>query len=75
MGEEETISDFNGKLCDLANELFSRGEKISKEKLVKKALRSLPRRFAYMEITIREVKYLKKMRLEELMGSILMFKI
>ena len=47
MNEEETIISFNGKLCNIANELFALGEKISEEKLVKKALRSLPPRFAY----------------------------
>ena len=38
MSEEETISDFNGKLCDIANESFSLGEKIPEKKLVKKVL-------------------------------------
>ena len=36
MSEEETIIDFNGKLYDIANESFALGEKISKDKLVKK---------------------------------------
>ena len=46
MIEEETISDFNQSLCDICNELFALGEKILEERLVKKALRSLPSRFA-----------------------------
>ena len=50
------IKDFNGKLCDIANESFSLGEQISEERLVKKALRSLPPRFAYKATTIRDVK-------------------
>ena len=29
MSEEKTINDFNGKLCDIANELFALGENIS----------------------------------------------
>ena len=73
MSEKETIDDFNGRLCNIANESFSLGEKISEDKLVKKALRSLPPRFTYKATTIREAKDLKKMRLEELMGSLLMF--
>ena len=32
--EEESISDFNSKLCDIANEAFALGEKYSEEKLV-----------------------------------------
>ena len=56
MSEDETINDFNGKLYNIANELFVFGEKISKEKLVKKVLRSLPPRFSCKETTIREAK-------------------
>ena len=41
MSEEETINEFNGKLCDIANESFALGENILEQKLVKKALRSL----------------------------------
>ena len=68
MSEEEIINDFNGRLCDIANESFSLGVKISKERLVKKALILLPSRFTYKAITIREAKDLKRMRLEELIG-------
>ena len=75
ISEEETINDFNRKLCDIANKSFALREKIPEEKLVKKALRSLLPRFAYNATTIREAKDLKKMRLEESMGSLLTFKI
>ena len=36
MMENETISDFNSKLCDIANEAFALGEKYSNIKLVRK---------------------------------------
>ena len=75
MSEEENINDFNGKLCNVDNESFALREKIPKEKLVKKALRSLSPRFANKATTIREVKELKRMRLEELKGSLLTFEI
>ena len=75
MSEEENISDFNRKLCDVANELFALEEKTSEEKLVKNALRSLLPRFAYKTTTIRETKYLKITRLEDPMGSLLTFEI
>ena len=42
---------------------------------MKKALRSLPHWFAYKATTIREVKDLKIMRLEELMESLLTFEL
>ena len=73
--EEETITYFNGKLCDIVKESFALGENIPKEKLVKKALSSLPSKFAYKATTIREAKDLKRIRLEELIGSLLTFKI
>ena len=74
MSEDQTTSDFNGRLCDIANESFALGEKIREEKLVKKALRSFPPRFAYKATTVREAKDLK-MKLEELMGSLRTFEI
>ena len=74
MSEKETI-DFNGRLCDIASESFALSEKIPKEKLVKKALRSLPLRFSYKATTIRKAKDLKNMRLEELKGSLRTFEI
>ena len=73
MQENETISEFNSKLCDIANEAFALGEKISEEKLVRKALRSLPRRFAYKVTTIEEAKDIQAMKLDELMGSLCTF--
>ena len=36
MIESETISNFNSKLCDIANEAFTIGEKYSDTKLVRK---------------------------------------
>ena len=42
---------------------------------MKKALRSMPHRFAYKATVIKEAKDLKRMRLEELMGSLLTFEI
>ena len=49
--EEETIKDFYGRLCDIANTSFTLRENVPKEKLVKKSLRSLPSRFSYKATT------------------------
>ena len=54
--EDETISDFNSKLCDISNETFTLGEKYSKTKLVRKTLRSLLERFTYKVAAIEEAK-------------------
>ena len=73
MKEEESISDFNSKLCDIANEAFTLGEKYNEEKLVRKTLRSLLKRFAYNVTAIEESKDIQNMKLEELMGSLRTF--
>ncbi|GAA0149080.1 transmembrane signal receptor [Lithospermum erythrorhizon] len=44
MEEDETITTYNSKIKDLANESFALGERISNEKLVRKVLRTLPKR-------------------------------
>ena len=54
MLENETISDFNSKLCDIANKAFALGEKYSDTKLLRKTLRSLLEIFAYKVTTIEE---------------------
>ena len=69
MKEEESITDFNSRLCDIANEAFTLGEKFLEEKLVRKTLRFLPKRFAYKVTEIEEVKDIRNMKLEELMRS------
>ena len=75
MLEDETISDFNSKLCDITNEAFILGEKYSETKLVRKTLRSLPERFAYKVAAIEEAKDVSTMKLDELMGSFQTFEL
>ena len=69
MMENETISDFNSKLCDIANKAFAIGEKYSDTKFVRKTLRSLSKRFVY------RVAAIETMKLDELMGSLQTFKL
>ena len=75
MLEDETISDFNSKLCDIANEAFTLGEKYSKTKLVRKTLRSLLKIFPYKVAAIEEAKDVSTMKLDELMGSLQTFEL
>ena len=49
------------------------GENIPKERLVRKVLRSFPKRFAYKVTAINEAKNIKTMKLEELVGSLRTF--
>ena len=74
MKEEESISEFNARMCDITNEAFALGKKFTEETLIRKALRSLLKRFAYKFTAIKEAKDIQKMKLEELMGSPRTFK-
>ena len=70
MEDNETIADFNAKLCDIANECHAVGEKYDGTKLERKTLRSLPDRFAHKATAIEEAKDVTIMHLDELMGSL-----
>ena len=73
--ENETINDFNSKLCDIENEAFTLRKKYSDIKLVRKTLRSLPERFAYKVAAIEEAHNLNTMTLKDLMGSLQTFEL
>lgn len=69
MEGDEEISQFNAKLSNLVNVMRSLGEDISESKVVRKVLRSLPKKFKPKVTTIKESKDLKVMKLEELISS------
>ncbi|KAK2421589.1 gag-protease polyprotein [Trifolium repens] len=73
MKEEETIYDFHMNVLDLANSFDSLGEKLSDEKLVRKILRSLPKRFNMKVTAIEEAQDISSMKVEELVGSLQTF--
>ncbi|XP_057779449.1 uncharacterized protein LOC130998029 [Salvia miltiorrhiza] len=73
MDEHETITMFHGKILAIANESFSLGEMIPKERLVRKVMRSLPERFDYKVTAIDEAHDVSDMKLEELIGSLRTF--
>ncbi|CAM8948309.1 unnamed protein product [Rhodiola kirilowii] len=70
MQEDETIADFNTRVLDISNEAFALGEPMSEEKLVRKVLRSLTKRFAMKALAVKEANDVKTIRLDELMGSL-----
>jgi hypothetical protein len=73
MSEEQTIAEFHMQIRDIANASFALGEKMSEEKLVRKILRSLPKRFALKVTTIEEAQYISAMQVDELIGSLQTF--
>ena len=52
MLEDESINDFNSKLCEITNEAFTLGEIDPKIKLVKKTLRC--KLISYLEVAKRQ---------------------
>ena len=75
MHDDESISDFYIKLCDIANESFALGKKIPETTFIRKIMRSLPNRFSSKVIAIEEAKDLDSMKVEDLMGSLCAFEI
>lgn len=66
----ECIHDFHMNILDIANSSSALEEKMSKEKLARKILRSLPKKFDMKVTTIEESQDIFKMRVDELIGSL-----
>lgn len=75
MNEDESISDFNIILRDISKNSFSLGEKISKEKLVRKILRYLSKKFYMKVTTIEEAQDLSTLKVDELIGYLQTFEV
>jgi hypothetical protein len=73
MKEDESIHDFYMTVLDIANSFDSLGEKVADEKLVRKILRSLPKRFDMKVTAIEEAQNISTMKVEELIGSLQTF--
>src|ERR1044072_3111196 len=73
MTEYESIGDFYMRVRDLANTSFDLGEQIPEEKLVRKILRSLPKKFDMKVTVIEEAHDISKMKVDELIGSLQTF--
>jgi len=54
MKEDESFNEFYAKIKDIVNLAFNLGETIPEPKIVKKVLRSLPKRFHAKITTIEE---------------------
>ena len=70
MEEDESFNEFYAKLKDIVNSVFNLGETIPKPKIVRKVLRSLPKRFHSKIKTIEESKDIDKIPLTELVGNL-----
>ena len=70
MEEDESFDEFYAKLKDIVNSTFNLGETILEPKIVKKVLRSLPKRFHIKITTIEESKDIDKIPLTKLVGNL-----
>jgi hypothetical protein len=75
MKEDENIHEFHMNVLDIANTCDALGEKISDAKLVRKILRSLPRRFDMKVTAIEEAQDISTLKLDELIGSLQTFEL
>ena len=70
MEEDESFDEFYAKLKNIMNSAFNLGETILEPKIVRKVLRSLPKRFHAKIIAIEELKDIDKIPLTELVGNL-----
>ena len=75
MKDDESIQDFHMNILDIANVSEALGEKFTKEKLVRKILRSLTKWFDLKVIAIEESQDIKNMKVEELIRSLQNFEL
>ena len=70
MEEDESFDEFYTKLKDIVNSAFNLGKTILEPKVVRKVLRSLPKRFHAKISAIKESKDIEKIPLTELVGNL-----
>ncbi|KAG9450343.1 hypothetical protein H6P81_010308 [Aristolochia fimbriata] len=73
MRNDETILEYDGKIKKLANEARLLGYPFPENKLVRKVLRSLNKKFSVKNIVITEANNIDKMTLNEVIGSLCTF--
>ena len=70
MEEDESFKEFYAKLKDIVNSTFNLGETIPEPKIIRKVLRSLPKKFHAKITVIEESKDIDKIPLTVLVGNL-----
>ncbi|GAU44283.1 hypothetical protein TSUD_371830 [Trifolium subterraneum] len=70
MKEDESVHNFYMNVMDFANSFDDLGEKLSDEKIVRKILRSLTKKFDMKVIAMEEAQDISTMKVDELIGSL-----
>ncbi|KAA0054892.1 Receptor-like protein 12 [Cucumis melo var. makuwa] len=73
MTEDESVSKYNERVLEIANDLLLLGEKILESKIIRKVLRSLPRKSDTKVTAIEEAQDITTLKLNELFESLLTF--
>jgi uncharacterized membrane protein YgcG len=70
MQESDTIDAFAGKLSGISSQSASLGESIEESKMVKKLLKSVPRKFIHIVASLEQVLDLKTVGYEDVVGRL-----
>jgi len=70
MQETDTIDAFAGKLSGISSQSASLGESIEESKMVKKLLKSVPRKFIHIVASLEQVLDLKTVGYEDVVGRL-----
>ncbi|VFQ96789.1 unnamed protein product [Cuscuta campestris] len=70
MEDKESVTEFHGRVRDLANEAERLGRSFEEDNLVLKVLRALPESYSVDAKAIRQAHDLKRMTLDQLMGNL-----
>ena len=70
MEDDESFNEFYAKLKDIVNSAFNLGDTILEPKIVRKVIRSLPKRFHAKITAIEESKDIDKIPLTKLVGNL-----
>ena len=70
MGETEPIKEYVDKLREMSNISHSLGSEISDERIVKKVLRSLPKRLKMVGSILKQTRDISEMTVDQLVGAI-----
>jgi len=73
MKYDESVQEFHMNILEIANAYGALGEKMTEEKLVRKILRSLTKKFDMKVTVIEEAQNIKNMKVEEHIGSLQTF--
>ena len=70
MEEDESFDEFYAKFKDIVNSAFNLRETIPEPNIVRKVLKSLPKRFHAKITAIKKLKDIDKISLTELIGNL-----